>query len=149
MFEDTKVATRNRNSKTDRHTIAKGTRTKGQTMIYKALHKNLMIEQHQNPWVNSVALEGKRAEKLVTWSTCKLWWNHMWNYRIKLVYLTVSFHWYCWNNAMQILVSVMHNNDIGRLQTRHSQNVVDRHFHVHQTNLTSLIKTNARTSLKW
>ena len=41
--------------------MAKAKKTKGQTMIYKTLHRKLKIEQHEhlkNQRLNSVALEG-------------------------------------------------------------------------------------------
>ena len=55
MFEDTKVVIRSHISNKNRqyngqtrtdNTMAKRKMTKGQTMVYKTLHKKLMIEQH-------------------------------------------------------------------------------------------------------
>ena len=44
-FEDTKEVIRSRKSKKDRQDKRK--RIKGQTTIYKALHRKLKIEQHE------------------------------------------------------------------------------------------------------
>jgi hypothetical protein len=40
------------------NTMTKRKRTKGQTMIYKTLHRKLKIEQHEPHRVNSGASEG-------------------------------------------------------------------------------------------
>ena len=59
-FEDSKVVTRSRKSKDRQCNGQREKNTKGQTMIYKTLHKNLKIEQHEpnyKLWVNSGAPE--------------------------------------------------------------------------------------------
>ena len=47
-FEDTKGATRSRKSKKDRHHNDQMKNDKGMKMIYKTLHRELKIEQHES-----------------------------------------------------------------------------------------------------
>jgi hypothetical protein len=47
-FEDTKVVISRRKSKKDRQHNGQKNKTKGQTTIYKSLHRKLKIKQHES-----------------------------------------------------------------------------------------------------